>query len=261
MSQSAALSIGRNRREATMKRTLILTTPMMTGDDVVFAQRLLKRHGHYTGDLDGEFGILSSQACHDAQSRLGYARPRRAFATPLEKFLSGKSEPTAAMKKRGLQRMREEAGRTRLRSRALAEMKKLIGTTEDPPGSNRTIVGAFYGVQDEWCAMTVTMAYVKAGSTGFARGSRWSYVPYIVAAARAGEHGLSVTADPQPGDLVCYDLDGSNFATGKNHIGIYLERTGPTTFRTIEGNVDDTCKPMDRSMRTAPRIVFARVNR
>jgi hypothetical protein len=244
-----------------MKRTLILTTPMMTGDDVVFAQRLLKRHGDYDGELDGEFGILSSQACKDAQSRLGYARPKRAFATPLEKFLSGKAEPTAVMKKRGVQRAKEEASHKRLRQRALAEMKKLLGTPEDPPHSNHTIVGAFYGVQDEWCAMAVTMAYVKAGSTGFARGSRWSYVPYIVSAARAGEHGLGVTADPHPGDLVCYDFDNSNFATSHNHVGMYLERTGPTTFRTIEGNVEDTCMEMPRSMSSAPRIVFVRVSK
>ena len=244
-----------------MKRTLILTTPMMTGDDVVFAQRLLKRHGAYDGELDGEFGILSSQACKEAQSRLGYARPKRAFATPLEKFLSGKAEPTAAMKKRGVQRAKEEANGKRLRLKALGEMKKLIGTMEHPLGSNHTTVGAFYGFQGEWCAMAVTTAYVKAGSTGFARGSRWSYVPDIVSAARAGQYGLSVTVDPQPGDLVCYDLDGSNFDTGDNHVGIYLERTGPKSFRTIEGNVDDTCKQMDRSMSTAPRIVFVRPGR
>jgi hypothetical protein len=241
-----------------MKRTLILTTPMMTGDDVVFAQRLLKRHGDYDGDLDGEFGILSSQACKDAQSRLGYLRPKRTFATPLEKFLSGKAEPTAAMKKRGIEWEKREASGQNLRLRAVAEMKKLIGTVEDPPGSNRTTVGTFYGFQGEWCAMAVTMAYVKAGSTGFARGARWSFVPDIVSAARGGQFGLSVTADPQPGDLVCYDLDGSNFATGDNHVGIYLERTGATTFQTIEGNVDDTCKRLDRSMSTAPRIVFVR---
>jgi len=60
---------------------------------------------------------------------------------------------------------------------------------------------------------------------------------------------------------VCYDLDNSNFATSNNHVGMYLERTGPTTFRTIEGNVDDTCKQMDRSMTTAPRIVFVRPSR
>jgi len=250
-----------NRTEATMKRTLILTTPMMTGDDVVFAQRLLKRHGDYDGELDGEFGILSSQACKDAQSRLGYARPKRAFATPLEKFLSGKAEPTAAMKKRGIQWEKQEANGKHLRRKALAEMKKLIGTVEDPPHSNHTTVGAFYGFQGEWCAMAVTTAYVKAGSTGFARASRWSYVPDIVSAARTGQYGLSVTVDPRPGDLVCYDLDGSNFATSNNHVGMYLERTGPTTFRTIEGNVDDTCKQMDRSMTTAPRIVFVRPSR
>jgi len=241
-----------------MKRTLILTTPMMTGDDVVFAQRLLKRHGDYDGELDGEFGVLSSQACKDAQSRLGYARPKRAFATPLEKFLSGKAEPTAAMKKRGIQWEKQEANGKNLRLNALAEMRNLIGTMEDPPHSNHTVVGAFYGFQGEWCAMAVTTAYVKAGSSGFARGSRWSYVPDIVSAARTGQYGLSVTVDPKPGDLVCYDLDNSNFATSNNHVGIYLERTGPTTFRTIEGNVDDTCKQMERSMSTAPRIVFVR---
>jgi len=244
-----------------VKRTLILTTPMMTGDDVVFAQRLLKRHGDYAGELDGEFGILSSQACKDAQSRLGYARPKRTFATPLEKFLSGKAEPTAAMKKRGIQWEKQEANGTNLRRNAVAEMKKLIGTTEHPPGSNHTSVGAFYGIQGAWCAMAVTMAYVKAGSTGFARGSRWSFVPDVVSAARTGQYGLSVTVDPKPGDLVCYDLDGSNFATKDNHIGMYLERTGPKTFRTIEGNVDDTCKQLDQSMSSAPRIVFVRPSR
>jgi hypothetical protein len=39
---------------------------------------------------------------------------------------------------------------------------------------------------------------------------------------------------------------------------MYLERTGTRTFRTIEGNVEDTCKQMDQSMSAAPRIVFVR---
>jgi hypothetical protein len=76
------------------------------------------------------------------------------------------------------------------------------------------------------------------------QGITLGFVPFLVAAARAGEHGLTVTADPQPGDIVCYDLDGSNFATGKNHIGMFEKRTGPSTFQTIEGNVDDECKRM-----------------
>jgi CHAP domain len=104
--------------------------------------------------------------------------------------------------------------------------------------------------------MTVTMAYVKAGSTGFARGSRWSYVPAVVATARSGQNGLTVATDPQPGDLVCYDWDGSNFHGSNNHIGMFEERTGPNAFRTIEGNHNDRCERVDRTMSAAPRIVF-----
>jgi hypothetical protein len=243
-----------------MRRTLILTTPMCTGEDVKFAQQVLKKHGDYDGEIDGEFGILSAQASRQAQFLLGYARPRAGFGTPLEKLLTRKATPTAAMKARSVQRKKEMANQKELRKRALAEMRALIGTTEHPPGSNHTVVGAFYGVQDEWCAMTVTMAYVKAGSKGFAKGSRWAFVPNLVAAARSGEYGLTVTADPRPADLVCYDLDGSNFATGNNHIGMFEKRTGPNEFQTIEGNVDDQCKRMNRSMSSAPRIVFVRVS-
>ena len=137
-------------------------------------------------------------------------------------------------------------------------MKKLIGTVEDPPHSNHTTVGAFYGFQGEWCAMAVTTAYVKAGSTGFARASRWSYVPDIVSAARTGQYGLSVTVDPQPGDLVCFDWDGSNFRTGENHVGMFLSGTAKS-FKTIEGNVDSRCDFHDRTSRSAPHVVFVHV--
>ena len=42
-----------------LQRTLILTSPMATGEDVKEAQRLLKRHGDYAGEISGEFDILS----------------------------------------------------------------------------------------------------------------------------------------------------------------------------------------------------------
>jgi hypothetical protein len=81
------------------------------------------------------------------------------------------------MKARGAQRKKEMANQKALRERALKEMRKPIGTTEHPPGSNHTIVGAFYGAQDKWCAMPLTMAHLKAGSTGFLKGSRWASSP------------------------------------------------------------------------------------
>jgi peptidoglycan hydrolase-like protein with peptidoglycan-binding domain len=170
-----------------MQRPLILTTPQMTGPDVEFAQRLLKRRGFYDGEITGEFDVLTAQACFRAQYRLGYARPKQGFGTPLEKLLTGAAEPSAAMKRRSAERKRRDGKPLRLK--ALAEMKKLLGTKEDPPHSNKTPVGAWYGVQDEWCAMTVTMAYVKAGSKGFAKGSRWAFVPFVVAAAAPASTG------------------------------------------------------------------------
>jgi hypothetical protein len=241
-----------------MQRPLILTTPQMTGPDVEFAQRLLKRRGFYDGEITGEFDVLTAQACFRAQYRLGYARPKQGFGTPLEKLLTGAAEPSAAMKRRSAERKRRDGKPLRLK--ALAEMKKLLGTKEDPPHSNKTPVGAWYGVQDEWCAMTVTMAYVKAGSKGFAKGSRWAFVPFVVAAARAGEHGLTVTTNPKPGDIACYDLDRSNFKTRHNHIGMFEKRTGPGKFQAIEGNHNDTCERVTRSERDAP-VVFVHASK
>jgi len=235
----------------------------MNGTDVVFAQRLLAKHGDYDGPLSGDYDVLTAQASQRAQFRLGYANPSQGFGTPLERYLAGMVQPTAAMKTRATKRKKDEQGLGGLRKRALAEMVKLIGTIEDPPHSNHTVVGKFYGLQDEWCAMTVSMAYLKAGSTGFARGSRWAYVPFLVAAARAGQNGLSITNDPKPGDLVCYDLDGTNFNGSNNHIGMYEKKTGPRSFQTIEGNISDTCKRMQRSLDSsfAKRYVFVRVSK
>jgi peptidoglycan hydrolase-like protein with peptidoglycan-binding domain len=45
-----------------MQRPLILTTPQMTGPDVEFAQRLLKRRGFYDGEITGEFARSTASA-------------------------------------------------------------------------------------------------------------------------------------------------------------------------------------------------------
>ena len=244
-----------------MKRTLILTTPMVKGEDVKFAQRLLKRHGDYDGRDRRRIRhpLRPSELPGPVPARLRQAH--QAFGTPLEKLLTGEAKPTAAMKKRSRQEEEGQKKRSGLRLKALAEMKKLIGTTEHPPRSNKTTCGRVYGVQDEWCAMAVTMAYVKAGSTGFARGSRWAFVPFVVQAARAGQYGLTVTTDPKPGDLVCYDLDGTNFAGHKNHIGMFEKATGPNTFQTIEGNINDTLRAHEPQHEFLNKIVFVHASK
>src|SRR3990172_1151477 len=76
-----------------------------------------------------------------------------------------------------------------LRMRALNEAQKHVGVREDPPGSNRTMFGAWYGWNGvPWCAEGFSYCYVKAGSVSFKAGERYAYVPYIVADARAGRN-------------------------------------------------------------------------
>jgi peptidoglycan hydrolase-like protein with peptidoglycan-binding domain len=244
-----------------MERTLVLTTPHMEGDDVKYAQRLLAKNGYYDGEIGGEFGPLTAQAAYRAQYWLGYATPKQAFGTPLEKFLLGKAEVTADGKKRIAERKKAAATKP-LREKALANMEKFVGLAEDPAGSNNVpeINGWWGGGNVAWCARTVSKAYVEAGSKSFSRGRNYQYVPTIVGDARAARNGLTVTLDPKPGDLVCYDWDGSNFRTGKNHIGMFKSGTSKS-FETIEGNVDSRCDRHKRTSGAAPNIVFIHVGK
>ena len=244
-----------------MERTLVLTTPHMDGDDVKYAQNLLKKKGYYDGPVNGEFDQLTAQAAYRAQFWLGYTTPKQAFGTNLEKFLLGKTQPTADAKKRIAER-KKQAAATPLREKALAQMRKFVGLVEQPAGSNNVpeINGWWGGGNVAWCARTVSKAYIVAGSTAFTRGRNYQYVPTIVGDARAARNGLTVTVDPKPGDLVCFDWDGSNFATGDNHIGMFVSGSS-AKFKTIEGNVESCCAEHDRTARSAPRIVFVHVSK
>jgi peptidoglycan hydrolase-like protein with peptidoglycan-binding domain len=244
-----------------MKRTLVLTSPHLDGEDVEYAQRLLAKPSYYTGKIDGEFGPLSAQAAYRAQYWLGYATPKHAFGTSLERLLLGRSDPSPEQKARTAAR-KKAAEAQPLRERALVEMERFVGLCEDPAGSNNVpdINGWWGGGNVAWCARTVTKAYVLAGSKAFVRGRDYEYVPTIIGVARAGRNGLTVTLDPKPGDLVCYDWDNSNFRTGDNHVGMFLSGT-PKKFKTIEGNISSRCDVFDRTSGSAPRIVFVHVGK
>ncbi|HUK94460.1 MAG TPA: hypothetical protein VLU96_05325 [Gaiellaceae bacterium] len=244
-----------------MKRTLSLTTPHMTGDDVKYAQNLLKRAGYYKAGSGGEFGPLTAQACYRAKYWLGYATPDQTFGTSLEKHLLGLTQPTPEAQKR-IARRKKQAQAKPLREKALGQMQKLVGLVEEPPGSNHVPdINGWWGRGDAaWCARTVSKAYILAGSRAFTRGGNYQYVPTLVGDARAGRNGLTVSVDPQPGDLVCYDWHGANFTNGDNHVGMFVSGT-KSSFKTIEGNVDSRCDFHSRSSRSAAQIVFVHVGK
>jgi hypothetical protein len=243
-----------------MKRTLVLTSPHMSGDDVKYAQKLLaNRGGYYKGEVDGEYGPLTAQASYRAQYWLGYAKPGQMFGTNLEKFLLGKAQLSPEAKTRIAAR-KKRAQANPLGKKALTHMEKFVGIAEQPPGSNHVPeINGWWGSGDvAWCARCVSKAYVSAGSKAFVRGRNYEYVPTIVADARAGRNGLAVTTEPKPGDLVCFDWDGSNFHSGDNHVGMFKSGT-KASFKTIEGNVDSRCDHHDRTSSSAPHVIFVHV--
>ena len=111
-----------------------------------------------------------------------------------------------------------------------------IGISESPSNSNQQKYGVWYGMNGvPWCAIFCTWCDAFGGNPTptFTKGRNYAYVPYIVNAARLGQNGLSITSDPKPGDLVCYDWS----ADGEfDHVGMFEAWTGAHTFKCIEGN-------------------------
>jgi hypothetical protein len=129
----------------------------------------------------------------------------------------------------------EQAGGSTLRLAALARATSYIGYTESPPGTNGNMFGAAYGMNYEpWCAMFVTYCYEMSGdSPSFQMGSRYAYVPYVLADAQAKRNGLAITGTPQAGDLAIYDWGGDGLP---DHVGLFEAWTGGRTFNAVEGN-------------------------
>jgi hypothetical protein len=121
-----------------------------------------------------------------------------------------------------------------LRQAALDKARTQFGVKESPPNSNQCKYTDWYGMVGPWCAMFCTWAYVLSGdSPSFVKGVNYAYVPYIVSDARAKRNGLSVTNDPIPGDLVCFDWHWDGVF---DHVGFFEKWTGGRTFNAVEGN-------------------------
>jgi hypothetical protein len=121
-----------------------------------------------------------------------------------------------------------------LRKKALERARGEIGYVEGANNANK--YGAWYGMDHQpYCAMFVTWAFENAGdSPTFVRGSRYSYVPFLVSDARAGKYGLKVVGADEvtTADLCCFDFqwDGEY-----DHVGFFDKWNG-ANFDTVEAN-------------------------
>ena len=108
-----------------------------------------------------------------------------------------------------------------------------VGTTERPPGSNRTPYGAWYGLNGQpWCAIFVAWLFAQRGHDLRAELTpEWAYTPAGLAAGRRA--GWAVRhQDAAPGMVVFFNFPGGESV---DHVGIVESNIGGV-LRTIEGN-------------------------
>lgn len=245
-------------------KTLVLTSPNMKGVDVSKAQTILKNLGYYNGRIDGIYGQQTAAATRAAKWDLGYAEKNvnSSFGGVLLDFLIDLKKPTLLMRRRaGIRHNKQTVG-----DAALAEASKYIGVSEQPPGSNKVMFSAWYGMTGPWCAMFVTYCFVAAKSKSFIKGSKYAYCPYVLADAKASRNGLRIVpkTEARTGDIVLFDWNKDGVA---DHIGIVVKPPAKkkATFTTIEGNTSGT-NPSDGGMVatmsrvTSDVIAFVRVN-
>jgi hypothetical protein len=245
-------------------RTLHLTSPLTHGEDVALAQKQLAGNNvlgrdFKPGKIDGQFGEQTASACVRAKVALGYPKPRPTYGDELADYLSGKSLPF-------FHKWQQKKTPAALGEKALALARTNVGKKEQPRGSNNQEFGRWYGANGvPWCAEFVSFCYAHAGSKTFAPGARYAYVPFIVNDARAGRNGLSVTHDPQPGDIVCYDWEANGVA---DHTGLFEKWSSSThdAFTAVEGNTavgndSNGGAVMQRNRRRSQVQAFVRVAR
>jgi hypothetical protein len=241
-------------------RFLHVTSPMLTGPDVLAVQERLIVLGYDPGVCDGVYGPATAAAVTAFQRTCkievdGIVGPRTRKA-----LRSAEARAPAAPAKTG----------SRIGLRALAEAQKFIGTTEKPPGSNRNPFGVWFGMNGvPWCNIFVSYCFSVGAGYTIAKGfkgagctpSGCSYVPTTEAWLRATGMWLG-RVDPQPGDIAVYNWDGG----APDHIGIVEANLGGGAFNAIEGN---TCVGNDSNggevMRRERRVTqvdgFGRVSR
>ena len=207
---------------------LHLTSPHMTGSDVLAVQRQLANLGFSPGVQDSDYGPTTVAAVQRFQSA-NKLTPDGVVGDETWGALMASSAATQPMQL------------SAVGTQALVEAIKHLGLTESPPDSNKTPFGEWFGVNGvAWCNIFVSYCFnVGAGYTicagfkgaGVKPGKGCAYVPTTEAWLRVA--GLWVgRTEPLSGDIAIYNWDGKS----PEHIGIVESSLGGGQFTAIEGN-------------------------
>ena len=210
----------------------------MSGSAISALQTKLQRLGFYSGNLDGIFGPATDLAVKAFQRAAGLIADGIVGPRTDEALANSGAQPVPQTSLYG--------------PAALAEALTHVGYSEQPPGSNKTKFGEWFGVNGvAWCAMFMSYCFSRAGIT-LAAGYNGAgvnkkgcaYCPTVEAWLRVEEKWIGRTI-PQSGDLVLFQFDRD---PEPDHIGIVDKVYDATHFSTVEGNVSSEVKSLNRTM-------------
>ena len=122
--------------------------------------------------------------------------------------------------------------------KALAQARRFVGVAENPPGSNRTPFGRWFGADGEpWCAMFLSYCFKVGAGVVLCGGvagagvtpNGCAYVPTLERWLRETHQWV---AEPAAGDIAIFNWDGGP----SDHAGLVERALGESRFASIEGN-------------------------
>src|SRR5438132_598818 len=131
-------------------RMLHVTSPLMTGPDVLAVQQKLTALGYDPGVKDGAYGPTTASAVKLFQ---------KAQKLTVDGIVGPETRKALTAAKPQTAKLPAKSGST-LGQKALAEAITFIGTTEKPPNSNKNLFGVWFGMNGvPWCNIFVSYCF------------------------------------------------------------------------------------------------------
>ncbi len=196
-----------------------------SGSDVVRMQRLLAQAGFDPGSADGDFGPRTAAALVAFQEDAGLDADGICGPMTWGALQNGVVEIPEVVETPEVSGPDGE-----LRGRILALAQAEVGTMEETGNNDGPVLkypNAFGRGSEPYCADFVSWVSTRAG-----RPLDYAYVPYL--RDHLEETGRwKGASNPQPGDIVIFDFDGSGDG---DHVGFVKAVLEDGTIETIEGN-------------------------
>ncbi|MFF7976152.1 peptidoglycan-binding protein [Streptomyces sp. NPDC007905] len=120
----------------------------------------------------------------------------------------------------------------------IAAARKLLGTTEHPPGSNHNLITTWYGFSGPWCDMSISYEAAHSGNLTAVMGKFALTTAHARAFQNRGRWHYGI-GGIRPGDVVFFDFSGGRSISSIKHVGLVEAVHSNGTITTLEGNTSD----------------------